>query len=175
MLKANKGTTQGDPSASGWYALSTIPIIQHLKDIKDCKTHQAWFADDSAAGGKLSSLKTLWIELKRTGPVYGYFPNTRKTVLIVKDQFLCDAKRQYGNTGEIITREGQRHLGAVIGSQVLKEQYVSELVDGWVKEVETLAEYAVSELQAAYAAFTFGFVHKWGYFQRTYWTRHTYN
>ena len=33
--------------------------------------------------------------------------------------------------------------------------------------METLAEYAVSEPQAAYAAFTFGLVHKWGYFQRT--------
>ena len=167
VLKATEGTTQGDPSASGWYALSTIPIIQHLKEIRDCKTQQAWFADDSAAGGKLSSLKTLWDELERLGPGYGYFPNARKTVLIVKEQFLDEAKRQFGETGVIVTREGQRHLGAVIGSLSFREQYVSELVDGWVKEVETLAEYASSEPQAAYAAFTFGLVHKWGYFQRT--------
>ena len=37
----------------------------------------------------------------------------------------------------------------------------SHVVDGWVKEVETLAKYASSEPQAAYAAFTIGLVHKW--------------
>ena len=167
VMKAGEGTTQGDPAASGWYALSTIPIIQHLKSLRDSTTRQAWFADDSSAGGKLSCLRSLWDELERIGPGYGYFPNARKTVLIVKEQFLDVAKARFGNTGVIITTEGQRHLGAAIGSQAFREQYVTDLVEGWVKEVETLAEYAECEPQAAYAAFTFGLIHKWSYFQRT--------
>ena len=167
VMKAGEGTTQGDPAASGWCALSTIPIIQHLKSIRDCKIHQAWFADDSSVGGKLSCLRRSWDELERIGPGYGYLPNARKTVLIVKKQFLEEAKARFGNTGVIITTGGQRHLGAVVGSQCFREQYVKELVEGWVKEVETLAEYAASEQQAAYAAFTFGLIHKWSYFQRT--------
>ena len=144
-MKAVEGTTQGDPAASGWYALSTIPIIQHLKSIRDCKMHQAWFADDSSVGGKLSCLRRSWDELERIGPGYGYLPNARKTVLIVNKQFVEEAKARFGNAGVIITTEGQRHLGAVVGSQCFREQYVKELVEGWVKEVETLAEYAASE------------------------------
>ena len=130
--------------------------------MRDSKKHQAWFA-----GGKLSCLQKLWDELERIGPVYGYFPNARKTVFIVKEQFYEEAKEWFGKTGVIISREGQIHLGAVIGSQGFKEQYVQDLVDGWVKEVETLAEYALSEPQAAYAAFTFGLLHKWSYCERT--------
>ena len=98
--------------------------------------------------------------MERIGPGHEYLPNARKTVLIVKKQFLEEAKARFGNTGVIITTEGQRHLGAVVGSQCFREQYVKELVEGWVKEVETLAEYAASEPQAAYAAFTFGLIHK---------------
>ena len=50
--------------------------------------HQAWFADDSSVGGKLSCLRRSWDELERIGPGYGYLPNAKKTVLIVKKQFL---------------------------------------------------------------------------------------
>ena len=40
-------------------------------------------------------------------------------------------------------------------------------VKKWISEVTLLAEFATSELQACYAAFTFGLRHKWTYFMRT--------
>ena len=101
------------------------------------------------------------------GPGYGYFPNARKTVLIVKEEHLEKAKNLFGGRGVIITTQGQRHLGAAIGSVGFRERYVNGLVADWVKEVEVLAEYARADPHAAYAAFTFGLVHKWSYFQRT--------
>ena len=57
VIKSNEGTTQGDPPAGGWYALSTVPIIEHLKSIEYCSVAQAWFAADSSAGGKEMSSK----------------------------------------------------------------------------------------------------------------------
>ena len=40
-------------------------------------------------------------------------------------------------------------------------------VKEWISEVTLLAEFATSQLQACYVAFTFGLWHKWTYFMRT--------
>ena len=40
-------------------------------------------------------------------------------------------------------------------------------VKEWVNEVTVLAEFATTQPQASYAAFTFGLRHKWTYFMRT--------
>ena len=47
------------------------------------------------------------------------------------------------------------------------EEYVSEKVTNWVSEVAKLAEFALSQPQACYAAYTFGLKHRWEYFLRT--------
>ena len=47
------------------------------------------------------------------------------------------------------------------------EEYVSEKVTNWVGEVTKLAEFALSQPQACYAAYTFGLKHRWTYFLRT--------
>ena len=47
------------------------------------------------------------------------------------------------------------------------EEYVGEKVDEWVNEVAKLAEFAISQPQASYTAFTFGLRHRWTYFLRT--------
>ena len=40
-------------------------------------------------------------------------------------------------------------------------------VDKWVNEVTKLEDFAISQPQASYAAFTFGLRHYWTYFLRT--------
>ena len=64
-----------------------------------------------------------------------------------------EAERVFGDKVNITT-EGQRHLGAVIGSQEYKDQYFRENVLGWKGEIETLSEIAKSQPHAAYTAFT---------------------
>ena len=66
-----------------------------------------------------------------------------------------------------ITTEGHKHLGAALGSRSYYEEYVGETVEDWVSQITKLAEFAVSQLQASYAAFTFGLWHRWMYFLRT--------
>ena len=66
-----------------------------------------------------------------------------------------------------ITTEGQRHLGAVIGSQEFKDQYCREKVLGWKGELEALSEIARSQPHAAYTVFTKGYKSKFTYFMRT--------
>ena len=60
----------------------------------------------------------------------------------------------FARTGIHIT-EGRKHPGAALGSQSYFEQYyVSGEVGDWVGEVTWLAEFATSQPQASYAAFT---------------------
>ena len=165
VLQSEEGTTQGDPAAMAWYAISTVPMIHRQNHKTNC--HQVWFADDCTAAGKLSDVHDFWEELAKTGPGFGYFPNPRKTILIVKDGGLTKAKELFENSGVIITAEGQRHLGAVIGSENYKSKFLTNLVKGWTDEVTNLAEIAKIDPHSAYTCFTYGLQHKWSYFQRT--------
>ena len=45
----------------------------------------------------------------------------------------------FKDTAVNITIQGQKHLGAVIGSRKYLEEYVSEKVTNWVSEVTKLA------------------------------------
>ena len=67
----------------------------------------------------------------------------------------------------IITTEGQRHLGAVIGSRQFKDQYCWEKVLGWKGDLEALSEIARSQPHAAYTVFTKGYKSNFTYFMRT--------
>ena len=86
-LESAEGTTQGDPIAMLVYAIAIIPLIlitvAKLESTnQDAKT--VAFADDIAAAGKLTALKSLWSIIEERGPSYGYFPQATKTWLIVK-------------------------------------------------------------------------------------------
>jgi len=163
VIKSCEGFTQGDNIATGGYALSTRPLIDRLRDI----IRQVWFADDSAAGGKLKDVYKWWKELLEVGPKYGYYPNPSKSILVVKDpQMMDEAKALFGDFNMQIT-SGTRHLGAVLGNTEVKEQYVTKKVDEWCKDIKMLADIADSEPQAAYSAYISSIQHRWKFAQRT--------
>ena len=64
------------------YAISLQPLVQCLNQ-KEAK--QVWFADDSAAGGKLCGLLQWWEKLSTEGPKFVYHPNPSKTWVVVKE------------------------------------------------------------------------------------------
>ena len=66
-----------------------------------------------------------------------------------------------------VTIEGHEHLGAALGSISYANESISEKVETWVSEVTKLAELALSQPKACYAAYTFGLKHRWTYFLRT--------
>eukprot|EP00794_Sanderia_malayensis_P001041 gene1041-368_t len=102
------------------------------------------------------------------GPKYGYFPKAAKTALILKREEDPErAKDLFKNVDIKITTDGQRHLGAVLGSNDLKVSFVHSRVEKWVQDVEKLAEFAFEEPQAALSPFTKGLCHRWTYLQRT--------
>ena len=164
---STEGTTQGDNTAMAFYAVSTHPLIKKLGDQIE-KITQTWFADDSSAAGTLNSILSWWKKPLKVGPMYGYFPNPTKCVLIVKnEETRRRAEEMFGELGMEITTSGKRHLGAIIGSPEYKEEYVKNKVDEWVDDIQKLANIAHAEPQAAYAAMILGIQHRWKFIQRT--------
>jgi hypothetical protein len=168
FIYSEEGATQGDPAAMQMYALSTNPLINKVSLKPEEKSVQTWYADDSAACGKLEKLEEWWLKLCEHGPNYGYHPNAKKTVLIVKDwKHMPDAQVRFSKYNVKITCEGERHLGAVIGSDQFRESYINDKVSGWVADVKELTSYAEDDPQIAYCAFVKGLSLRWQYVQRT--------
>ena len=66
-----------------------------------------------------------------------------------------------------ITVKGHKHLGAAVGEESYKTEFVSRKVETWVNELKTLSTIASSQPQAAYVAFTIGYRQKFNYIIRT--------
>ena len=169
LFYSDEGCTQGDPSAMAFYALGTKPLIDTLANYCDqvnCK--QNWYADDSSAIGKLKMVKEWWLKLNVMGPKFGYFPKPSKSFLVLKDKSMLQvATNLFADTEIQITCQGQRHLGAVIGSDDFRNKYIASKVKKWVQDVVDIAKIAIEEPQAALSAYTKSICHRWVFVQRT--------
>ena len=122
-LLSQEGTTQGDPLAMAMYAIGILPLINQLKSNH---TKQARFADNATSGRGL--VHEWQCKLNELGPAYGYFANSKKTWLIVKERYLPKAKELFSDSGMNIATEGKRHLGAALASGSFVESYMQKKV-----------------------------------------------
>ena len=164
-LVSAEGTTQGHPLALCLYALSLQPLISRLQAVSQVK--QCWFADDATGCGSIKNIKVWWDVLTVAGPDLGYHPNAGKCWLVTIPDKEETARSIFEETAINITTDGRKHLGAGLGSRSYLEQYVNGKVEEWVGQVTKLAEFALPQLQACYAAFSYGLKHRWTYFLRT--------
>ena len=81
---------------------------------------------------------------------------TIKIIMIIES-----VREAFKDTSINVTVQGQKHLGAAIGSREYLEEYVSEKVTNWINDIAKLAEF--SQPQACSAAYTFGLKHRWTY------------
>ncbi len=109
------------------YGLATTPLIRRL----DGLCMQVWYADDSAAAGRLAQLREWWDKLASEGPSFGYYANPSKTWLVTKDGYLEEASAIFADCGVNITPNGRLYLGAVIGLQEFTAEYVRSKVSDW--------------------------------------------
>ena len=85
----------------------------------------------------------------------------------MKKEYLQYAEHTFAGTGIQITTDGQRHLGAIVGSPSFKEEYVNTIIKEWIEELKVLSKVARVEPHLAYAAYIFGFQHKYTFIMRT--------
>ena len=112
-------TTQRDPTATGAYALSILPLIKFLFEfinLNKKNSKKVVFVDGFSVAGSLKNFKDYWDKLTAVGPKCGYFPKPTKSYLIIKEEKLMETQNLFANSRENITDEGKRHLDAVIGS-----------------------------------------------------------
>ena len=144
-LSSKEGTTQGDPIAMTVYAVAIIPLILMILSITDKSsenTKAAAFADDLTASGDVSGIRYWWNQLCKLGPKFGYFPEPTKSWLIVKPCFLEKAVEIFNGTGINVTSNRKRHLGAALGSEGFKNEYLSEKVDERIEKLKVLSKIA---------------------------------
>ena len=168
-ILSEEGSTQGDVAAMGMYAVGTRPLLDILHNQTDpTRCQQVWYADDSTAAGLLGEIRHWWDILNDAGPKFGYYPKPSKTILILKDPEKLElAKQLFDGTGIKLTLTGERHLGAVIGTQEFRDQYVSSKVQKWIEDIEILAGIAEDEPQLAYSSYTMAMCMRWCFVQRT--------
>ncbi|KAG0724416.1 hypothetical protein GWK47_040617 [Chionoecetes opilio] len=148
------------------YAIG-LSVLQEEISYEKTQVKQVAYADDLTGAGKISELKKWWALVEKNGPTIGYTPNATKSILIVKPEHYENGVQLFRGSGVTVTKDGQRHLGAVIGTEEFKAKYVEEKVSEWVKEVGVLSGMAKTEPHAAYSAFTHGLQHRWSFVKRT--------
>ena len=104
-----ESTTQSDNLAM---ALGTTPLVNVTNHVPEVR--QVCLADDISGAGSLDNLIIWWKNLISEGKKFGYLVNEKKSWLILKDH--GKLKLSVLNTGIKLTTDGQRHLGAAIGS-----------------------------------------------------------
>ena len=110
-ILSSEGTTQGNPTAMGAYALGILSLIKFLLEfikLNEINAKEVVFPEFSVAGN-LNSIKNYWDKLTAIGPKYRYFPKPTKSYLIVKEKKLMEAQILFANSGVNITYEGKKH------------------------------------------------------------------
>ena len=79
--------------------------------------------------GSLQELSKWRDSLTKRGPCYGYYPNAVKSLLIVKLDKENLARELFNGTNIKIRSTGACHLGATVGSEEFKEDYVKMKVE----------------------------------------------
>ena len=146
-ILSKEGTTQGDLTAMGAYTVGILPLIHfplEFVSITHLSAKEVAFADSYTVAGKPASFRDYSEKLTVLGPKYGYFPKASKSYLIVKEDKLGEARNVFNNSNVSITIEGKSHLGAVIGSNEYREEYVKDLVNDWNNQLVFLSSIAES-------------------------------
>ena len=118
-----------------------------------------WYADDASAGGLLPDLHEWFSLVCSRGPAFGYFPEPRKSVLVVSQNFKMEAEAMFSNLGvKVVT--GNRFLGGFVGDLFNQNSYVTSKVQKWVGHIKVLSDVATAQPQLAYAAFTKSLQHE---------------
>ena len=156
-MLSKEGTTQGGPESMGFYAVSTIPLSQNVTYFNgetNTSIKKIFYTDDGGGAGKLDELNVWWKDIQTQGPMFGYFPNSAKTWLIVKEGDLERAQQMFPEIN--VTSEGHKYLGSFIGNEEGTIKFIEEQIGKWSKDIDALIEIAASEPQLAYSAYIYG-------------------
>ena len=85
----SEGTTQGERTPVGVYALGILPLIKFLLqfvNLNKLNAKEVDVTDDFSIAGSLNGIKDYWDKLTAIDLKDGYFPKPTKSYLIVKEK-----------------------------------------------------------------------------------------
>jgi hypothetical protein len=167
ILLSKEGVTQGDPLSMALYGIALLPLAEKLR-AKSPAVMQPWYADDAAMQGKATEVATTMVELIRLGPMFGYFPEPEKSIVICPLADEQSAKAAFEAEELPVSKcvRGHRYVGGHVGSKAMLEAWVGPMVEGWVFGVQLLAKASKKYPQSAYAGFTQSLQAEWQYLCR---------
>jgi hypothetical protein len=165
---SKEGVTQGDPFAMIAYGVGMLPLVRKLKELNQLLT-QSWYADDACAAGTFDRILSMFHDVSRIGPDYGYYPNASKSILVTHPDNMVAAHHFFNVTHRLGFKisTGHRFLGGFIGDSTSRDEFVSSKVADWIHGTRELA--AVARLKyphAAYTGISKCLQHKWNFTQR---------
>ena len=116
-IESSEGVTQGTPLAMVCFGLTTLQFIEKLNKWEEIT--QIWYANDTGAGGPFDKIKEYFRQLQKEGPLWGYYPQPRKSMIIVTEDNKEEVKESFREEGFEI-KVGNRYLGGYIGEDTLK-------------------------------------------------------
>ena len=137
--------------------LLLIKYLLVFVNLKELNAKEAVFVEEFSVAGSLNSIKNYWEKLTAFDPKYDYFPKPAKSYLIVKEQKLMEAWNLFNNSRVNITAEGKSHLGGDSGSAEYRDDYVKKFSKRLGQPTYDFANYAETQPQATYLAFTIRF------------------
>ena len=174
VLYSQEGTTQGDPLAMPFYALATVPLLSKLSDA----VNQTWYADDAAATGKVSGLRSWWdgrslafapggMTLRSTAHLSDTMPTPPRLGWWSNPTPLRKLPRSLEIPMLRSLAKASHTLGQPLVATVIPSEFVTDKVKQWTNELKSLSNIATSQPHAAFAAYTHGMMSKWSYISRT--------
>ena len=119
-ISSNKGSTQVDPM--GIYGLGLMPMLTSIISNNTRNLIHVAFADDLTDVGKIHELIEWWKNVLHCGPWL-----LRKRIKIMvnnNEEYIEMVNETFRDYNIKMTTTGHRHLGAVVGSNENKDEFV---------------------------------------------------
>jgi hypothetical protein len=124
---------------------------------------QPWYADDAGAGAKFDEMECFFRRLCEIGPLFGYYPEPTKSILIVRQHNLEKARLRFP---AFRVKTGNRYLGGFIGEDEALNKWLDEKTKFWTEAVTDLTSVTQAFPQAAYSGLQKSLQQEWQFVQR---------
>ncbi|KAL7477235.1 hypothetical protein ACHAW6_003052 [Cyclotella cf. meneghiniana] len=167
ILLSKEGVMQGCMWGMILYGIGLIPLTETLRRT-DPTVLQPWYADNFALQGLASRVAELFQLLCRHDPSVGYFPEPKKCWVICPQSSELHAHKVFTDTSLPVSYcQGKRYVGGFIGSCKKRDEWLSPMIQRWVKGIERLAAVATRFPHSAYAGLVSCLSAEWQYICRT--------
>ena len=147
FIFSKEGVTQGDPLSMFAYGIGILPLIRQLK-AEFPQVEQPWYADDAGAGAKFDEIERFFRRLCEVGPQFGYYPEPTKSILIVRQHNLEEARLRFP---AFQVKTGNRYLGGFISQDEAHNEWLGEKTKFWTEAVTGLTSVTQAFPQPAYS------------------------